>query len=225
MNWNLSDVKTLADKTIIVTGGNSGLGYESVKMFASKDAEIIMASRSIERGNQAVEEIKKDLPIDEQIKEIFTLLEKRSLLAKSKGNSLIIDKEYILPSTSEGNILLVDEDEVNLNMLNRIFQRAHYDVKIARGVEEAIEIIDKTRIDLIISEINLSKIDGFSLKKLLNESKDFQKIPFIMVSHNKTLENIKRGNMLNVNLILEKPIIPEELIGHVLRYKHWMKTL
>jgi len=172
-----------------------------------------------------LEEIKKDLPIDEQIKEIFMLLEKRSLLAKSKGNSLIIDKEYILPSTSEGNILLVDEDEVNLNMLNRIFQRAHYDVKIARGVEEAIEIIDKTRIDLIISEINLSKIDGFSLKKLLNESKDFQKIPFIMVSHNKTLENIKRGNMLNVNLILEKPIIPEELIGHVLRYKHWMKTL
>jgi len=62
MNWNLSDVKTLADKTIIVTGGNSGLGYESVKMFASKDAEIIMASRSIERGNQAVEEIKKDFP-------------------------------------------------------------------------------------------------------------------------------------------------------------------
>jgi len=172
-----------------------------------------------------LEEINRELPLDEQIKEVLTLLEKRILLAKNKGTGLIIDKNYSLPTTSEGIILLVDEDEVNLNMLNRILQRIQYEVKIARGVEEAIDIIDKTHIDLIISEINLSKIDGFSLKKILNESKDFQKIPFIMVSHNKTLENIKRGNTLDVNLILEKPIIPEELIGHVKRYKDWMRNL
>jgi len=54
---------------------------------------------------------------------------------------------------------------------------------------------------------------------MLNETKEFKSIPFVMVSHNKTLDNIKRGNTLDVDLILEKPIIPEELIGHVKRFK------
>ncbi|PKK97496.1 MAG: hypothetical protein CVV58_00990 [Tenericutes bacterium HGW-Tenericutes-3] len=189
------------------------------------ESDLFIEKVSASVSTVDLSEINRELPVNEQVKEIFTLLEKRMLLAKNKGTSLIIDKEYKLPTASEGSILLVDEDETNLNMLNRIFQRNNFEVKIARGVEEAIEIIDKTPIDIIISEINLSKIDGFTLKKTLNESKDFQKIPFIMVSHNKTLENIKRGNSLSVNLILEKPIVPDELIGHVLRYKDWMRSL
>ncbi|GEM_PF-498102 len=173
----------------------------------------------------SLNEINRTSETEEQIKSVFSLLEKRSIIAKSKGNSSIIDTKFELPVDIEGSILLIDEDEVNLNMLNRIFQRLRFDVKIARSVEKALEIIDESPIDIIISEINLSKIDGFSLKQILNESKDYQNIPFIMVSHNKTLENIKRGNNLNVNLILEKPIVPDELIGHVRRFKKWKHSL
>jgi DNA-binding response OmpR family regulator len=116
-------------------------------------------------------------------------------------------------------ILLVDEDPISQNMLYRIFNRINYDVKIAKDVNEALLFINQYFIDVIISEINLSKIDGFQLKRQLNESRAHAKIPFVMVSHNKTLDNIKRGNILDVDLILEKPIIPEELIGHVKRFK------
>ena len=58
----------------------------------------------------------------------------------------------------------------------------------------------------------------------MNESKMFSKIPFIMVSHNKTVDNIRRGNLLDVDLIIEKPIVPEELIGHVKRMKEQAKS-
>ena len=68
-------------------------------------------------------------------------------------------------------------------------------------------------------------MDGFGLKRHLNESKEHANIPFIMVSHNKTLENIKRGNVLDVDLIIEKPIIPEELIGHVKRMREKRNNL
>ena len=60
--WNYDDVKDLNGKVIIVTGGNSGLGYESVKYYASKGAEVILASRSSERGIKAASEIKKEHP-------------------------------------------------------------------------------------------------------------------------------------------------------------------
>jgi NAD(P)-dependent dehydrogenase (short-subunit alcohol dehydrogenase family) len=60
MNWTIGNIPELKGKTIVVTGGNSGLGYESVKAFAAKGAEVILASRSTEKGEDARIEILKE---------------------------------------------------------------------------------------------------------------------------------------------------------------------
>lgn len=57
--WTTDNIPDLSGKVIIVTGGNSGLGYESVKAFANKGAEVILASRSIENGETAKTKIGK----------------------------------------------------------------------------------------------------------------------------------------------------------------------
>lgn len=62
MNWTIDNISDLSGKVIIVTGGNSGLGYESVKAFAMKGAELVLASRSMEKGEEAKAEILKDVP-------------------------------------------------------------------------------------------------------------------------------------------------------------------
>jgi NAD(P)-dependent dehydrogenase (short-subunit alcohol dehydrogenase family) len=56
-SWTLSDIPDLRGKTIVVTGGNSGLGFESVKAFAAKGANLIIACRSIEKGENARKQI------------------------------------------------------------------------------------------------------------------------------------------------------------------------
>ncbi|MBU1094791.1 MAG: response regulator [Firmicutes bacterium] len=186
------------------------------------DSNLFIESVSVSISTVDLDEIDSNLDIDQQIRDIFDLLNKRISLAIKKGTGSIVNSSTVTAKNIEGSLLIIDEDEVNLNMLNRIFKRINFDVKIAHSVVEAIEIVDLHKIDVIISEINLSKIDGFTLKQMLNESRDHAKIPFIMVSHNKTSENIKRGNILNVNLMLEKPIIPDELIGHVKRFQTWV---
>ena len=60
--WTIKNIPDLKGKTIIVTGGNSGLGYESVKAFSLKGAEVILASRSLERGEDAKKMILKEQP-------------------------------------------------------------------------------------------------------------------------------------------------------------------
>ena len=177
--------------------------------------EKVTASISI----VSTDEVMRIQSDDDKIRELLNLLEKRMIVAKTIGSGEIIDKSSKIGSTEEGMVLLVDEDEISLNMLLRIFKRINFAVTIAQSAVEAMELIRKNPIDVIISEINLSKIDGFALKQMLNETNEFKSIPFVMVSHNKTLDNIKRGNTLDVDLILEKPIIPEELIGHVKRFK------
>ena len=62
MNWTVENMPDLRGKIIVVTGGNSGLGYESVKAFASKGAEVVLASRSTEKGEGARAAILKAVP-------------------------------------------------------------------------------------------------------------------------------------------------------------------
>lgn len=51
--WTENSIPDLSGKNIIVTGGNSGLGFESVKSFAWNGADVILACRSIEKGEKA----------------------------------------------------------------------------------------------------------------------------------------------------------------------------
>lgn len=61
-NWKKQQVPDLSEKTIIVTGANIGLGFEAVKIFAEKGAEVILASRSIQLGENAKNLILKEYP-------------------------------------------------------------------------------------------------------------------------------------------------------------------
>lgn len=51
--WTTGNIPDLTWKKIIVTGGNSGLGYEAVKAFAQRGAYVVMACRSTEKGELA----------------------------------------------------------------------------------------------------------------------------------------------------------------------------
>ncbi|MFO7923595.1 MAG: SDR family NAD(P)-dependent oxidoreductase, partial [Bacteroidales bacterium] len=60
--WDKTNIPPLTGKVIIVTGGNSGLGYESVKAFAEKGASVVLASRREEKGREASDKIIEDFP-------------------------------------------------------------------------------------------------------------------------------------------------------------------
>lgn len=59
--WNYTNIESLNGKVIIITGANSGLGYESTKLLASKGATVIMAVRSMEKGLEARSMISQDI--------------------------------------------------------------------------------------------------------------------------------------------------------------------
>ena len=56
------NIPDLTGKVIIVTGGNSGVGFEAVKEFARKGAKTIMASRNLDKAKKALGKIQKIIP-------------------------------------------------------------------------------------------------------------------------------------------------------------------
>ena len=52
----------ISDKTVLITGANNGLGFETARYFASRSAFVILTARSKERGEKAVAAIKAEFP-------------------------------------------------------------------------------------------------------------------------------------------------------------------
>ncbi|KAI9464792.1 NAD-P-binding protein [Russula earlei] len=58
--WTAKDVPDQTGKTVIVTGGNGGIGKETARVLLSKGAKVYIATRSEDKSQQAIEELKRD---------------------------------------------------------------------------------------------------------------------------------------------------------------------
>ncbi len=61
-NWTTADIPDLTGKVAIVTGANSGIGYETAKALAEKGAAVVMACRNLEKAEAAASQIGRDAP-------------------------------------------------------------------------------------------------------------------------------------------------------------------
>ncbi|WP_408959754.1 oxidoreductase [Natrinema sp. 74] len=62
MGWTADDVPDQYGRTIAITGANSGIGLEATRELARNGATVIMACRSTERGREAADDVRKDIP-------------------------------------------------------------------------------------------------------------------------------------------------------------------
>jgi NAD(P)-dependent dehydrogenase (short-subunit alcohol dehydrogenase family) len=62
MPWTHASIPDLRGKTLIVTGGNSGIGYEAALALAAKGARVVLACRDRGKAQAAAEQIRKQAP-------------------------------------------------------------------------------------------------------------------------------------------------------------------
>lgn len=61
MRWTTKNMPSQAGKTVIITGANSGIGLEIATALARKGAQVVLACRSLDRGEHAAREIERAL--------------------------------------------------------------------------------------------------------------------------------------------------------------------
>ncbi|MSP56526.1 MAG: SDR family NAD(P)-dependent oxidoreductase [Myxococcales bacterium] len=62
MAWSESDIPDLAGRIFVVTGANSGIGWEASRMFAEHGARVVMGCRTVARGEEAAARIRSNTP-------------------------------------------------------------------------------------------------------------------------------------------------------------------
>jgi len=76
----------------------------------------------------------------------------------------------------KARILVVDDVDTIARVYARFLEREGYEVRIAFNGEEALEIWERFKPDLIISDIRMPKMSGFELAKAIRAKKTDQKI-------------------------------------------------
>lgn len=61
-DWTVSDMPSQEGRIVLITGGTSGMGYEDALALSRAGAEVIIAARNAERGQQTIERIRQQVP-------------------------------------------------------------------------------------------------------------------------------------------------------------------
>lgn len=116
---------------------------------------------------------------------------------------------------SKEKILVVEDDKHISKLVKYNLEKAGFECTVTITGEEALEVLDKQPIDLIILDIMLPEMDGFEVCKELKQDRRLSEIPIIMLTAKG--EEVDRivGLQLGADDYVVKPFSPRELVLRV----------
>jgi DNA-binding response OmpR family regulator len=112
-------------------------------------------------------------------------------------------------------ILAVDDEPNILMSIEFILEMEGYEVHLARDGEEALEVAERARPDLILLDINMPRKDGYEVCRILREREEMAGTKVIMLTaKGQTLEK-KKGLEVGADEYVTKPFSAEDLLKKI----------
>ena len=119
-----------------------------------------------------------------------------------------------MPSSPKKEHILVVDDSLNtLEVLQRNLMSAGYHVFTASGVAEAIEILNGTELDLVITDLKMPKVSGLDLVRHIREN--FKNTEVMMITGYPSVEGAVKAIKMGAEEFLPKPFTDAELLSAV----------
>ncbi|MBF0506379.1 MAG: hybrid sensor histidine kinase/response regulator [Nitrospirae bacterium] len=139
--------------------------------------------------------------------EIINVLHIPALVEAAKemrGEGLLKGARAVQREEKGVNILVVD-DSVNTRDIEKSILEAYgYTVELAEDGMEALEKTREFKYDLIITDVEMPRLDGFSLTEKLRSDETYKDIPIIIVTSREKEEDKRRGIMVGANAYIIK---------------------
>ncbi|MCB0218374.1 MAG: response regulator [Chrysiogenetes bacterium] len=113
------------------------------------------------------------------------------------------------------HILVVDDDQKSLQVLEISLKKAGFLVTTAQNGLDGLEKAKTSVPELIISDVKMPKLNGYQFCKRIKEDPKLEKVPFIFLTSQKSVDDKIKGLELGVDDYLTKPIYIKELLTRV----------
>jgi len=112
-------------------------------------------------------------------------------------------------------VLIVDDSQMTRNFHAYILREAGYKIDEASDGYEALEKLLSKEFDIILTDINMPRMDGYKLIKSVRQEPDIKDIPIIIISTEDAAEDKRKGFEAGVDFYIVKPVNPDKLIKSI----------
>ena len=111
------------------------------------------------------------------------------------------------------HILVVDDDKNTRMFLRAVLEGAGYTVSTAVNGQDALGVMDREHIDLVVLDIMMPKMDGYEFTRALRETDN--NLPILMVSAKQLPADKHKGFAVGTDDYITKPIDDEEMLFRI----------
>ncbi|MBG3878975.1 response regulator [Desulfovibrio oxamicus] len=114
------------------------------------------------------------------------------------------------------HILIVDDSKTVRNLVAFIMKKEGFKVTTAEdGLDGLEKLYSSENVDLIISDVNMPRMDGFTFIKTVREQDAYRDLPIVVLSTEGQEKDIQMGMSLGANLYMVKPAQPEKMVKNI----------
>ena len=112
-------------------------------------------------------------------------------------------------------ILIVDDSEFVRSYHSYILEEANFQVITAVDGSDGLEKLYANSCDLVLSDINMSNMDGYEFIRRVRTDKKYSALPIIIVSTESEARDKMKGFEAGANLYIVKPSSPEMMVENI----------
>ena len=132
----------------------------------------------------------------------------------------------IASATSNVNlptVLSIDDSPIVQVSIKRTLA-GHYNLLFASQAAEALKILNRNRVDVILLDLTMPDIDGLDFCRIMRKVPQFRDLPIVMVTARDGFFDKMKGQIAGANGYITKPFTPEELVEVVNKYIKVIQT-
>lgn len=135
-----------------------------------------------------------------------------------KAEENIVENRHDNDETDETgerySILVVEDNEELLHLMKQLLAR-HYCVHTAKNGVQAMNVIQKENLDMVVSDVMMPQMDGIELTRRIKKSDDYAHLPVLLLTAKTREEDVDKGYETGADLYMTKPFRLDDLLVRV----------
>jgi chemotaxis protein histidine kinase CheA len=153
---------------------------------------------------------------------VVALLDLATLLHSSESGGINITgndtNNRAIPAADavlQTKVLIVDDSLSVRNSLSQLMNDGGYHVVVARDGLEAIDMLDKEQPDIVLTDLEMPRMNGLELANYIRKSERWSSIPIVMITSRTLAKHREQAEAAGVNRYITKPFTEDEVLASI----------
>jgi len=191
--------------------GGLGLGLSITQKIVEAAGGEIWVTSELNKGSRFTFTV--PLATDQQLLNCvgFEQQDNVEMIIAEPMKQIFPELNRLIKGTKSFTVLVVDDEPANLKVLINVVHSLEYTVIAVSSGQEALEVLQNHKIDLLILDLMMPNMTGYEVCKIVRQEYDLVELPVIILTAAGQLTDLMISFQLGANDYLQKPVVLDEL--------------